>query len=73
MKPLFLCLTFVLLTSCATTQAPQKWAITEKVVYYDRHGEVNATTVRLVPVKPFNFWSTLYDIGVGVAKKQGGL
>ena len=62
-----LCITFVLLlTGCATTD-PQKWA-TEKIVVttYTEKGKVEE---HYTPVVPFNFWSTLVDIG----KKAGGL
>jgi hypothetical protein len=57
-----------LLMGCAST-GPQKWATEKIIVTRDIDGKVLVVEEHYVPVVPFNFWSTLIDIG----KKAGGL
>ncbi len=57
----------LLLIGCAST--PQKWAVEKIVVTRDANGKMLVIEETYVPVVPFNFWSTVIDLG----KKAGGL
>ena len=71
-----LCLTFVLLLlGCAGKSQvieEQKFILRERVVITEISPGV-WTADTYVPAVKINFWSTLYDIGIGVGKKAGGL
>lgn len=73
-----LCITLILLImGCATMQKADKdtvdMKLTQRVVTTDGAGNVLYIQDTLVPAVPFNFWSTLLKVGVGAAKKAGGL
>lgn len=76
-----LCIAFViLLMGCATMQKAEKDVIdmklTQRVVTTcatNDDGNMVCTQDTLVPAVPFNFWSTLLKVGIGAAKKAGGI
>lgn len=73
-----LCITFViLLMGCATMPKADKdtvdMKLTSRVVTTDGAGNVLYIQDTLEPAVPFNFWSTLLKVGVGAAKKAGGI
>lgn len=72
-----LCIAFVLLLmGCATTPKEKDvidMKLTQRVVTTDGAGNVLYIQDTLTPAVPFNFWSTLLKVGVGAAKKAGGL
>ena len=72
-----LCITFILLIMGCATMPKDKdtvdMKLTSRVVTTDGAGNVLYIQDTLAPAAPFNFWSTLLKVGVGAAKKAGGL
>jgi len=76
MRKMFYVFVIILLMGCANQSViveSQKFTLVQRVVETTPKGEVIIIKDTYEPVVPFNFWSTVIDMAVGVSKKAGGL
>jgi hypothetical protein len=77
MKNIILLMVMLLIASCATipkaTQPVQDFKIVQRVIETDASGKVLVQKDTYEPAVPFNFWSELIPMVIGIGKKVGGL